>query len=133
MIQLNAAVCREGPSAREDRELQDLPHLIHAAEGLGEGGGHLLEGQDLGQIQSTHIGEQQEHACAHRAPEEQQASGGNHQHHTALHQQQKGGVGRSGLAGHQIPDAVFLLNGVGELLKRPAAHVVRLAFGHRPV
>ena len=130
MVQFNAVVLREWPASFKDRKLQDLPHLSHTAESLGKGSGHLLERQDLRQIHAAHIGKEQKHAGAHRAPEEHKPPGWDHQEHTALHQQQESRIGRRGFMGHQIPDPVFLRNGVGKLLKRPAPHVVRLDEPH---
>lgn len=89
-----------------------------------------MQGQDLGEIHPAYIGKKQKYAAGNASPEEKQAAYWNHQHHSALHQQQKGGIGRSRLVCDQVPDPVLLLNGMGKLLEGAATHVIRFDQPH---
>lgn len=109
MIQSNATGLRKGRAAGKGGQIQDLLHLFHAGKRLSKGGGQFLQGQDLGEIHPAYIGKKQKYAAGNASPEEKQAAYWNHQHHSALHQQQKGGIGRSRLVCDQVPDPVLLL------------------------
>ena len=124
--QFNVVVLGKAASTLIDRNVQNLFCLGDGAQHIGEVCPQLLQGPNLGQVQGTHIEEQQKGAGRQGASQEKHPSKRHHQQHAALDDDHKGRIGRPHPLGSFIPHGVFLVDGSRKLLEGLAPHVVGL-------